>query len=96
MDGVLKAAAVKKLLLVGRGGRCRGDEESWHLPSAVLGPEKLPEQSTTGEMTVKFRLVDLDKLENTINSMSCSCSSNEDLDSFSQYCIENDPILSEL
>ena len=100
LDGVPESAALKKLLTGGRGGRsCSADEVPWQLPSATPGPKITPEQSTTAEkdkeqQEERLRLIDLNELENAINSMSCSCKSHEDIDSFSQYCIDNNSNLS--
>ena len=99
LDGVPKTAAMKKLMIGGMGGRCRGDDLSWQLPTAVPGQKEVLSEQSTAEAKVGeqregiFRLVDLTKLGNAINSMSCSCSRNDDMDSFSQFLCENNPTL---
>ena len=100
LDGVPECAALKKLQMGGMGGRCQVDEVSWQLPNAMPGPKITPKQSTSTaakseeQEEERFRLVDLNELEVAINSVSCSCKCNEDIDSFSKYCIDNDANLS--
>ena len=91
LDGSSMSAAVKKLALGGKGGRSLQDATEWHLH----GPKK-PEQSTTEEAPLfegRYRLVDLDRLKETLNSMACACPEDDD-SRFAQYCIKNDTYLS--
>ena len=48
-----------------------------------------------GHNEERIRIVDLNKMEDALNSMLlvCGCNINQYLLSFSEYCVENDPDL---
>ena len=98
LDENLNTAAMKKLKLGGKGGRSNGDKTAWQLHSALPAgkAKKVPEQSTTeeakeAEQGGRFCIVDLDRLTEALNMMDCECDINSELDSFTNFCIKNDP-----
>ena len=101
LDEIPNTAAAKKLSIGGSGGRGYGDKTAWNLHGASLPhQEEVPEQSTNVQPTGKqrdgrFRIVDLDNLEDAMSTMDCRCDSDSEVDSFKTYCVANDPTLSE-
>ena len=92
LEGHSASAALKKLAPGGHGGRASQDGKDWEFHFSVIPPK----QSTTELVPVKngrYRLVDLDELEETLNLLNCTCP-EIDMSKFFQYCEENDPSLS--
>ena len=100
LDATPGSAAVKKLSLGGMAGRAGGDKTTWHFHPATPQGENAPEQSTTvetddGQREERFRVVDLNKLEDAIAMMDCKCDSTSQLSGFAEYCTKNDPTISQ-